>query len=206
MQLKVKRGDTIIETMFAFAVFGLIAITTIQIMQQGTRINQTALEVSLAREQLTAQAEALRLANTAYINEYIRTKGNVPTDSLWAKITSRLVGSVANLGSYVGSDGRCRDIPGLAFVLDPMSQSSGAYRTYNMLKAEIYPRLLYDGKDNITIDQTGSLTRSEGIWIEAKAGPGVQPKFYDFMVRACWQSTSSSRASTLETLVRLYVP
>lgn len=55
-----KRGDTIIEVMFAIAIFGLVAILSIASMNRGVITAETTLETTTAREELNAQAEALR--------------------------------------------------------------------------------------------------------------------------------------------------
>ena len=57
-----KRGDTIIEVMFAIAIFGLVAILSISSMNRGVVTAETTLEATTARDELNAQAEALRLS------------------------------------------------------------------------------------------------------------------------------------------------
>lgn len=67
--LETKRGDTIVEVMFAIAVFSLIAVITISMMNLGTANAEGALELSTARHELNAQAEALRFVHSAYVAE-----------------------------------------------------------------------------------------------------------------------------------------
>lgn len=64
-----KRGDTIIEIMFAFAIFTLIAIITITMMNLGLAASERSLELVTARNELNAQAEALRFIHSSYISE-----------------------------------------------------------------------------------------------------------------------------------------
>lgn len=64
-----KRGDTIIEVMFAFAIFTLIAIITITMMNLGLAASERSLELVTARNELNAQAEALRFIHSSYISE-----------------------------------------------------------------------------------------------------------------------------------------
>lgn len=64
-----KRGDTIIEIMFAFAIFTLIAIITITMMNLGLAASERSLELVTARNELNAQAEALRFIHSSYIAE-----------------------------------------------------------------------------------------------------------------------------------------
>lgn len=91
----VKRGDTIIEAMFAFAVFSLVAIITVSMMNLGIAASERSLELVTARNELNAQAEALRFIHSSYVSEL-----NLPTDcagqnncqqykTLWSAITDK---------------------------------------------------------------------------------------------------------------------
>ena len=64
-----KRGDTIIEVMFAIAVFCLVAVLSITMMNLGVNSAENALEVVTARNELNAQAEALRFIHSSYVSE-----------------------------------------------------------------------------------------------------------------------------------------
>lgn len=64
-----KRGDTIIEVMFAFAIFCLIAIISIAMMNAGVSRAEGSLELVTARNELNAQAEVLRFIHSSYISE-----------------------------------------------------------------------------------------------------------------------------------------
>lgn len=66
---RTKRGDTIIEVMFAIAVFSLVAVLTVSMMNLGTANAEGALELTTARHELNAQAEALRFVHSAYTAE-----------------------------------------------------------------------------------------------------------------------------------------
>ncbi len=65
----VKRGDTIIEVMFAFAIFTMVAIVTVSMMNLGLATSERSLELVTARNELNAQAEALRFVHSSYISE-----------------------------------------------------------------------------------------------------------------------------------------
>lgn len=69
LQQRTKRGDTIIEIMFAIAVFALVAVISVSVMNLGTATAENALEVVTARNELNAQAEALRFVHSSYISE-----------------------------------------------------------------------------------------------------------------------------------------
>ena len=62
-----KRGDTLIEVMLAVGIFSMVAVAVVAVMSGGTSSAQTALETTLAREEIDAQAEALRFIQASYI-------------------------------------------------------------------------------------------------------------------------------------------
>lgn len=64
-----KRGDTIIEVMFAIAVFSLVAVLSVMSMDSGINNGENALETVTARNEINAQAEALRFIHSSYISE-----------------------------------------------------------------------------------------------------------------------------------------
>lgn len=106
-----KRGDTIIEVMFAIAVFCLVAVISVSMMNTGVVQAENALEAAVTRNELNAQAEALRFIHSAYIsertlptyvNDKLTPKYQVYTD-LWNIITDNAIdpndlGDFANLG------------------------------------------------------------------------------------------------------------
>ena len=213
---KTLRGDTIIETMFAFAIFGLVAIINLQLMQKGTQLNQASLELNLVREQINNQANALILANSVFIND-LNKRGSVVLNEnhlLWNQITqTKTTTQIKPLSSYVSASGNCEPAPAHGFVLDPLT--SGDYNQTS-LKTQInpavtYAKLVYQNDDdkNSLISSVGNFIHSEGLWIESIKGDnaaGASSLFYDFVIRACWSSAASQLPSVVETVVRLYVP
>lgn len=81
---KARRGDTFIEVMFAFAVFSLVAIVTLGTMNMGLSISENSLELTVARNELNAQAEALRFIHSSYISELTLPECE-PGDSITTK-------------------------------------------------------------------------------------------------------------------------
>lgn len=69
MKNSVKRGDTLIEVMFAIAIFAAVAIISIAMMNLGVANSERSLELSTARNELNAQAEALRFIHSSYTSE-----------------------------------------------------------------------------------------------------------------------------------------
>lgn len=66
---KTRRGDTIIEVMFAIVIFCFVAVLSISMMDLGLANGESALELVTARNELNAQAEALRFIHSSYISE-----------------------------------------------------------------------------------------------------------------------------------------
>ena len=93
---KARRGDTFIEVMFAIAIFSLVAVISIAMMNAGVADAERALELVTARNELNAQAEALRFIHSSYISEAtLPTCGSVTSDekcqqyqALWDAITA----------------------------------------------------------------------------------------------------------------------
>ncbi len=93
-----KRGDTLIEVMFAIAVFSMVAIISITMMNSGVAGGERSLELVTARNEVNAQAEALRFIHAAYTSELV-----LPTcetdlsgkcqqyEKLWKKIVNNAI-------------------------------------------------------------------------------------------------------------------
>lgn len=64
-----KRGDTIVEVMFAIAVFSLVAVLSVMSMDSGINNGENALETVTVRNEINAQAEALRFIHSSFISE-----------------------------------------------------------------------------------------------------------------------------------------
>ncbi len=84
-----KRGDTLIEVLLAVGIFSMVAVAVVAVMSSGTSSAQTSLETTLAREEIDAQAEALRFIQSSYIAE----KGSESESfkDLWEAITGKAV-------------------------------------------------------------------------------------------------------------------
>lgn len=84
----VKKGDTLIEVTLAVGIFSMVAISVVAVMTSGTSNAQTALETTLAREEIDAQAEALRFIHSAYLADEEIGANKDPYSKLWNKITA----------------------------------------------------------------------------------------------------------------------
>ncbi len=197
-----ERGDTIIEVLFAVTVFSMIAIGGLSLMNKGTAMAQRALEIGLVREQMDAQADALRYLNHAYIADY--GKRGEATD-MWNKVVVSHAVDEAEEFSSIAEGTKCI-LPtpaGKPFALD-VTKLDGSPLLAPVPDVVTYAKVRYDS----------STPRAEGIWIQAvrsktKIGSSdghERPGFYDFHIRACWQTPGQSRPVTLGTIVRLYEP
>ena len=65
----VKKGDTLIEVTLAVGIFSMVAVAVVAVMSNGTSNTQTALETTLARAEIDAQAEALRFIQSSAATE-----------------------------------------------------------------------------------------------------------------------------------------
>lgn len=203
-----ERGDTIIEVLFAVAVFSLVAVGCLSIMNQGTATAQRSLEVTLVRQQIQAQAEALRYMNTAYIAGY-QEDGTPPTGPAgeWAKIRSSYA---ADPGTGATSFG---DINGTSC---PAAVPGARPFIVNARTATIQDKSLLamtppeDGSlppfAQVIYDDTNAVQKAYGLWIEAVPSSGAEIGYVDFHIRACWESPGVNRPMTLGTIVRLYDP
>ena len=60
------RGDTIIEVVMAVAMFSMLAIGIMALMNSGIAMAQRSLELTLVRQQIDSQAEMLRYIHKTF--------------------------------------------------------------------------------------------------------------------------------------------
>ena len=103
MAIKVgMRGDTLIEVMLAVGIFSMVAVAVVSVMSSGTSSSQTALEATLAREEIDTQAETLRFIHRGYISD-IETGNSSKYYRLWQAITDRAVNAYGFDTDAIGS-------------------------------------------------------------------------------------------------------
>lgn len=204
-----ERGDTLIEVMFAFAIFALVAVGSLTVMNRGIATAQQSLEITLVRAQMDAQAEAIRYIHQAYVAAY-QKGGPAPIGvaAEWAKMTSKTTGKGADAASLFGqvNGANClSQAPGQhPFILNArtatMWGSTPATTAPVGASAPPFSQVIYNPDSSINI--------AYGMWIEAVPstvnanGTG----FVDFHIRSCWSSAGSEKPVTLGTIVRLYEP
>ncbi|MBQ3309088.1 hypothetical protein IJG78_00230 [Candidatus Saccharibacteria bacterium] len=82
-----KKGDTLVEVAFAIAVFALVSIISVTVMNAGLNTAQASLEVTMARNEMDAQAEAIRFIHNAFTLEREEVVENQQYRELWYKLS-----------------------------------------------------------------------------------------------------------------------
>ena len=199
-------GDTMIEVLVAVTVFSLLAVGGIAVMNQGAATAQRSLEITLVREEVDAQAEALRYINSAYIAEYEKGKDTSSYDDqskVWLAISNAATDSATSFGLSSGQ--ACSDIipTETGFVINTQNLE---LQPINGISADqhsaTYSKINYDDTDTSKIDSI------DGLWVEAVKGAKSDGSlgYIDFHIRACWDSVGQDVPQTIGTIVRLYEP
>ena len=94
----VRKGDTLIEVTLAVGIFSMVAVAIVSVMNSSTSGAQTALESTLTREEIDAQAEALRFIQSSYIAD----KGT--EDQRFAKLWKEITGSAIDIGRFTDKE------------------------------------------------------------------------------------------------------
>lgn len=204
MRLKrsaLERGDTIIEVIFAFVIFSFVAISSLTIMNKGVAAGEKALEITLVRQQISAQAEALR-----YIHEARIVSPSSPYAATWDQLKNKNNYGQDAASSFGVSGVECLLPAGTSFK--PFVLNA---RTAQILPAS--PSMAptansgFPPYSQVIYNSDSSVREAYGIWIESVPSSIVSEKpFVDFHIRACWPAPGSPRPITLGTIVRLYDP
>lgn len=201
------RGDTLVEVLFATAVFSLVAVGCLSIMNQGAATAQRSLEITLVRNEIDAQAETLRFLNASYISAYNPDPSTVYSGPAlqWKQMQDFVVSHEDNITDL--SDG-C-NVPGGNNYRYILNARKALYLNPTNLKpsaAKIFSRVVYDNDSPASIP-ANAVTSAEGIWIETSWNwLDDNVGYIDFHIRACWDSPGQTTPVTLGTIVRLYEP
>ena len=85
--LKVKFGDTLVEVLFAIAVFSLVSVLALNVMSAGLKTTEGAMEVAQSRSEIDAQAESLRFIHNAFTLERELVIEKQQYRTLWKYLT-----------------------------------------------------------------------------------------------------------------------
>ena len=221
----IKKGDTLVEVTLAVGIFSMVAIAVVAVMSGGTSNTQTALETTLAREEIDIQAETLRFIQASAAAE---GASNGLSSKLWGDIADKAIAEEDAGAIYHFSPTSCSSIypdpddgePDAflqnAFFIDPeklqdendrekvvISYSDEDNR--NLFRStSTYPRI-YDGNaEGIFV----VAVKDSGTKILSPSTSGISSEngvsyYYDFYIRTCWDSPGSDRPSTISTVIRL---
>ncbi len=212
-----QRGDTIVEVLFAVTVFSLVAVGGLSVMNQGAAMAQRSLEIGLVRDQMDAQADALRYMHNAYVANF--GEDGVATTDIWNEVTSKHDVTEAQAFSDISDSQKCHLAPaahassvssdGAPFAIDIRKLDAGSgspvvllNQANNIDTTATYAQIRYPSSSS------SDPAKPEGIWIQAVRSPAVGGVlgYYDFHIRACWLTPGQSAPVTLGTIVRLYEP
>lgn len=201
-----EQGDTIIEVVFAIVIFSFVAISSLAIMNQGVATSEKALEITLVRQQVNAQAEALRYIHESLV---VNPSLNSKEAKLWNDTIKGAHGQTA--ASPYGVEGNNCRVPTADGGFKPFIVNARTAEVWNSAPSiapkagENYPpysQVIYNADD--------SIKAAYGLWVEAV--PSLENKdrnektFVDFHIRACWPAPGSAIPMTIGTIVRLYDP
>lgn len=221
--MRKKEGDTLVEVSIAIGIFSMVAIAAVAVMSGSASSAQTALETTLAREEIDIQAEALRFIHSAYLSETGSNNNQKIYSDLWDEITKNAI-KVEDSSELTYAPSTCSDSPHeKAFIINPRLLSSdnpkNAYINNSSIfqPASTYPRLIYSTTEDSLITSNSlddtTLSRVEGIYILAVEDSynkgSISNKdagFYDFYIRTCWYGTGTDTPSIISTVIRLYNP
>lgn len=203
LRTKAQRGDTLIEVLFAITVLSLAVVMSLSIMNQGTSASLRSLQITLVRQEIDSQAEALRFLNSAYVATY--TTGYAPSasDTSPAAEYYRIIQDIKARGatsvSAFGSTGTtCNKAPSGSFIMNARA-AKYIKNAAQLVDASSYAQVVYN--------TDGTLNTSQGVWIEAiRSTPKSGTSYTDFHIRACWGGPGTDIPMNLGTIVRLYDP
>lgn len=98
---KSRRGDTLIEVTIAIGIFSLIAVMAVMVVNASISGTQAVLENTVTREEINAQAEALRFIQAAYVADKDMNPDEI---SKYGELWQMMVGGARVLGEDEAAD------------------------------------------------------------------------------------------------------
>jgi hypothetical protein len=204
----------------------------LKLMNSGINTALASLELTTARGEADAQAEALRFIHNGYVAEYEYPDIDHYV-AVWNEIADRAIESNDLIDTQDIS--RCEDIYSDAFIgsqkpfiINTRMLSSGANLDEELIDGavitpldapfeltDLSPRVVFmDASDSDDeLRETGvyrEVASVEGIWITAVKGDvfrttGVA-KYYDMYIQTCWVAPGREYPTKIAGIVRLYNP
>lgn len=88
------KGDTLIEVALAIGIFSMVAVSVVAVVSGSTSSAQSALELTVTREEIDAQAEALRFIQSSYLMGGMSNIAGFTQEKyslIWKEITSHAI-------------------------------------------------------------------------------------------------------------------
>lgn len=227
-----KFGDTLIEVTIAIGIFSMVAVAVVSVVSSSTSGAQSSLETTVTREEIDAQAEALRFLQSAYAND--TTSSNKYT-AIWKAVTAKAINGNKDMsytpascaepyskleenGAFVINYRALGTGTASQIVLRPTAKAGSGAVSFTETKT--YPRLVYGDTLDLLNDNKlskNTLQKAEGIFVIAVKDPGdttiaeggvtdEKSAYYDFYIRTCWYAAHDTTPSTISTVIRLYDP
>jgi len=205
-----QRGDTLIEVLFAVTVFSLVAVGSLAIMNQGIATSQRALEITIVRQEIDAQSQALRFMNSAYVASYQTNQTQYPAGPAqeWATMLASITSTPVQIPTEFSNVTVCPTPPSGSFIINAHGAKFVSAIGNVLQPAVTYAQVNYQTDSNVI----SSVTSAQGIWIEAipsaVSGDKNQASagYIDFHILACWDGPGNGPPVTIGTIVRLYEP
>lgn len=99
---RIKHGDTLIEVVFSFMVFSTVSLASISIMNSGLNQAQRSLEVTMARNAIDSQAEAIRFLHNSFASEREYAADKQQFTRIWHLITGDKLMDADQMKSTLG--------------------------------------------------------------------------------------------------------
>lgn len=194
-----QRGDTIVEVIVAFAIFSMLAVAGLSLMNQGTATAQRTLEITLVRQQIDAQADVLRFFN----REHIAGKNS----TIWTNNILK-IDPTKDRGIDDSILKPFEDIAAASSCMQPESNQNAFAFDLDYLNNrnvdDVNPGSLFETTINSAVTYAKVENGNpQGLWIVPVKGDPSN-NYHDFHIRACWISPGQGTPMKLGTIVRLY--
>lgn len=180
-------GDTLIEVMFATGIFSMVAISVVALMNNSTSKIQAALESTMARNEIDAEAEALRFIQSSYVSEINAHVKDSAYKDLWYAIKNEAVtdASVTDFspktcGELYADNGEAKKYGFVINYHNLYTTGSNSISSSGILydgktspalfkEAPLYPRLMFNNQDKMYSGTSlaKNMTAAEGIYVVA---------------------------------------
>lgn len=184
-----KPGDTIVETMFSFAVFSLVVVAALTLVNQGVAMAQRSLEITLVRQQIDSQVSMVQQAQQ--------------NDSqAWQDLKAGVVDNPGEFGSAEACPSPAAPAGAKFLGVDAASKQVTVYRADDSSSYRPAPSF---ARVDVRGEGSGNSPKAYGLWmVLAKSEKNSQSIAYDLHVRACWDAIGMTRPMSIGTVVRLY--